>query len=63
MMLSRHVAVIICRFDRVFGGESMQEDVYEDVQTLIRSVMDGAQGVMPGRMGGGTRCRVYCRSS
>ncbi|GLC61873.1 hypothetical protein PLESTB_001813300 [Pleodorina starrii] len=31
----------VYRFDRVFGGESTQEDVYEDVQTLIRSVMDG----------------------
>ncbi|GIL69220.1 hypothetical protein Vretimale_12657 [Volvox reticuliferus] len=31
----------VYRFDRVFGGQSTQEEVYEDVQALIRSVMDG----------------------
>ncbi|GIL60968.1 hypothetical protein Vafri_15770 [Volvox africanus] len=31
----------VYRFDRVFGGRSTQEEVYEDVQALIRSVMDG----------------------
>ncbi|KAG2424812.1 hypothetical protein HXX76_014234 [Chlamydomonas incerta] len=29
------------RFDKVFSGDSTQAAVYEDVQTLIRSVMDG----------------------
>ncbi|KAG2429706.1 hypothetical protein HYH02_013963 [Chlamydomonas schloesseri] len=31
----------VYRFDKVFAGDSTQAAVYEDVQTLIRSVMDG----------------------
>ena len=30
------------RFDRVFGPECGQEEVYEDTKFLIRSVLDGA---------------------
>jgi hypothetical protein len=30
------------KFDRVFGPESTQEEVYEDSKALIRSVLDGA---------------------
>lgn len=29
------------RFDRVFGSQSTQEEVYEEVQNLVRSVVDG----------------------
>ena len=29
------------KYDRVFGGDSTQEEVYEDTKALIRSVLDG----------------------
>ena len=29
------------KFDKVFGPESTQEQVYEDTKALIRSVLDG----------------------
>ncbi len=29
------------RFDKVFGPESTQDQVYEDTKFLIRSVLDG----------------------
>jgi kinesin family member C2/C3 len=32
----------IWKFDRVFGTESSQAEVYADTQPLIRSVLDGA---------------------
>jgi kinesin family protein C2/C3 len=31
------------KYDRVFGPESTQEQVYEDTKALIRSVLDGAR--------------------
>lgn len=31
----------IFKFDRVFGMDSTQEQVYEDTKALIRSVLDG----------------------
>ncbi len=31
----------VYRFDKIFGDASSQEDVYEDTQPLIRSVLDG----------------------
>ncbi len=30
------------KFDKVFGCDSTQEEVYEDTKALIRSVLDGA---------------------
>lgn len=33
----------IHRFDRVFGENTSQSEVYEDTQQLIRSVLDGTQ--------------------
>ena len=30
------------KYDRVFGCDSTQEEVYEDTKALIRSVLDGA---------------------
>lgn len=30
------------KYDKVFGPESNQEQVYEDTKALIRSVLDGA---------------------
>ncbi len=29
------------KFDKVFGSDSSQEEVYEDTKALIRSVLDG----------------------
>ena len=29
------------KYDRVFGTDSSQEEVYEDTKALIRSVLDG----------------------
>ena len=29
------------KYDRIFGSESTQEEVYEDTKALIRSVLDG----------------------
>lgn len=29
------------KFDKVFGTDSTQEEVYEDTKALIRSVLDG----------------------
>lgn len=34
------------KFDKVFGVDSTQDDVYEDTKALIRSVLDG-QSVAP----------------
>lgn len=31
----------IYKYDKVFGTESTQEEVYEDTKGLIRSVLDG----------------------
>ena len=30
------------KYDRVFGPDATQEQVYEDTKALIRSVLDGA---------------------
>jgi len=33
------------KYDRVFGSDSTQEQVYEDTKPLIRSVLDGAHAL------------------
>lgn len=33
------------KYDKVFGTESNQEQVYEDTKALIRSVLDGEPGL------------------
>ena len=35
------------KYDKVFGPESNQEQVYEDTQALIRSVLDGMLALSP----------------
>jgi kinesin family protein C2/C3 len=35
------------RFDKVFGEGSTQQDVYEDTQPLVRSVLDGEECRVP----------------
>lgn len=41
MMVNGQPTRKIYRFDRVYRGNSTQLDVYEDLQPLTRSVMDG----------------------
>jgi hypothetical protein len=41
LLLSQFLVLMLCRYDRVFGPETRQEDVYRAVEDCAKRVMDG----------------------